>query len=135
MRRSPVSSILIWACVATLSLSSAGATTSVPGAPADFGKLQLAFEANVGQAEKDVKFAARGRGYQLLLTPRERIMVLGRSDGHPDAPASERGAVLRFQFDGAAAQARLVATEPLELKTNYIFGGVTSFEILGSPGR
>ena len=37
-----------------------------------YGKLPLSFEPNQGQADKAVKFLARGRGYGLFLTPNEQ---------------------------------------------------------------
>jgi hypothetical protein len=37
--------------------------------------LPLFFEANQGQADSQVRFMARGKGYMLLLTPTETILA------------------------------------------------------------
>jgi hypothetical protein len=42
-----------------------------------FGRQPLAFEPNVGQTDAEVKFLARGKGYQLFLTETEAVMVMG----------------------------------------------------------
>ena len=39
----------------------------------DYGKLPLVFESNQGQADPQVRFLARGRGYSLFLTPAEAV--------------------------------------------------------------
>src|SRR5205823_1209604 len=41
-----------------------------------FGKLPLAFEANVGQADAQVRFLSRGPGYTLLLADTEAVLRL-----------------------------------------------------------
>jgi hypothetical protein len=41
-----------------------------------YGKLPLSFEINQGQADSQVKFLARGQGYDLFLTPREAMLSL-----------------------------------------------------------
>ncbi|MFQ5674234.1 MAG: hypothetical protein ACE5G9_14225 [Nitrospinales bacterium] len=54
-----------------------------------YGKTPLAFEANAGQTDKQVKFFSRGLGYNLFLTPTESVMVLSKGekqgDGKPEA--------------------------------------------------
>src|SRR4029077_14169139 len=40
-----------------------------------YGKLPLQFEANRGQAHKDVRFLSRGPGYSLYLTAGEAVLV------------------------------------------------------------
>src|SRR5258706_10263390 len=41
-----------------------------------YGRLPLAFEANQGQADPQVKFVSRGAGYNLFLTPTEAVLTL-----------------------------------------------------------
>src|SRR5215470_16988958 len=41
-----------------------------------YGKLPLAFEANQGQSDPQVKFLSRGAGYSLFLTPTEAVLAL-----------------------------------------------------------
>src|ERR1700677_590058 len=45
-----------------------------------YGKLPLAFEPNLGQADPQVKFLSRGDGYSLFLTPAEAVFVLKRGN-------------------------------------------------------
>jgi hypothetical protein len=49
----------------------------------DYGRLPMSFEANQGQADRAVRFLARGQGYDLFLTPTEAVLSL-----HAGAPAA-----------------------------------------------
>jgi hypothetical protein len=53
-----------------------------PQIVADYGRLPMHFEPNVGQTAEEVRFLARGPGYSLFLTDTEAVMVLrqGRSE-------------------------------------------------------
>ena len=42
----------------------------------DYGKRPLAFEANQGQSDPQVKFLSRGAGYNLFLTSTEAVLTL-----------------------------------------------------------
>src|SRR5437762_9888167 len=44
-----------------------------------FAQLPLAFEENRGQTDPQVKFLARGSGYELFLTGDEAVLSLSRS--------------------------------------------------------
>src|SRR5437899_5727182 len=57
-----------------------------PHVLATYGKLPLSFEANQGQADPQVKFLSRGRGYTLFLTSTEAVLTLTKAD----APANRR---------------------------------------------
>src|SRR5439155_8633011 len=63
-----------------------------------YGKLPLAFEANQGQTDPQVKFLSRGVGYSLFLTPTEAVLAL--SEGSQEKPA----AVARTARDLAATR-------------------------------
>ena len=55
---------------------------------ANYGKLPLAFEANVGQTDPQVKFVAHGSGYSLFLTSGQMVLSLRASSvTKPDATA------------------------------------------------
>ena len=56
------------------------AETSAQGKAA-YGKLPLTFELNQGQADQQVKFLSRGKGYNLFLTGTEAALNLRRGDG------------------------------------------------------
>jgi hypothetical protein len=109
-----------------------------------FGKLPLSFEANRGQAEKNVKFISRGDGYGLYLTAGEAVLVLqGRGCtaqpgvrpgpltpsamrqhlGQSDIPCSDEADVVRMRLDEAArAAAAPMGEEPLPGMANYFIG-------------
>ena len=56
------------------------AETSAQGKAA-YGKLPLTFELNQGQADQQVKFLSRGKGYNLFLTGTEAALNLRRGEG------------------------------------------------------
>jgi len=61
---------------------SLAAQTPAPGhakAVDSYGKLPLAFEANQGQSNPQVKFLSRGAGYSLFLTSDEAVLTLRSS--------------------------------------------------------
>lgn len=81
-----------WQYIGVLGLIISSHSMSAMGAPpaasvdALYGKLPLSFEANMGQADPSVKFLARGRGYGLMLTGTEAVLVL-----QPGSKAAARG--------------------------------------------
>ena len=54
-----------------------------------FGNVPLGFEANRGQTDSRVKFLSRGGGYELFLTSREAVMLLGNATPVPSRGRSE----------------------------------------------
>jgi hypothetical protein len=110
-----------------------------------FGRQPLAFEPNVGQTDAEVKFLARGKGYQLFLTETEAVMVLQTPSAvegaeplrvrppcsaltelgssaleiPPDRPTPE---VLRTRLVGANAAPNVRADAELRGRVNYFIG-------------
>ncbi len=83
------------------------------------GKLPLSFEANSGQAGKDVKFLSRGSGYGLYLTGEEAALIF------PRRGAAQNGAVavvVRMRLKRANAGTKPVGEEPLPGTVNYFIG-------------
>jgi hypothetical protein len=74
-------------------------------------RLPLSFEANQGQAERRVKYLARGHGYVLHLTATEVTLA-----------AHSRSGVLRMQFAGGNRHARIEPLDPLPGISNYFIG-------------
>src|SRR5882724_4451261 len=78
-----------------------------------YGKLPLAFEANQGQTDPQVKFVSRGTGYNLFLTATEAVLTLRRGSRQernsrttkPLPLPGEKSAVLHMRLVGANAQA------------------------------
>src|SRR5271169_8804 len=54
---------------------------------ATYGKLPLAFEANHGQVDSQVKFLSRGSGYTLFLTGKEAVLALRQPKNNADQTA------------------------------------------------
>ena len=79
-----------------------------------YGKLPLAFEANGGQAPSQVKFLARGPGYEVFLTGEEAVLSLSKSAGGA-------GAALHMKLPGANPAA-VTGEDALPGKSNYFIG-------------
>jgi hypothetical protein len=79
-----------------------------------YGKLPLAFEANGGQAPEQVKFLARGPGYEVFLTGNEAVLALSKSAGGA-------GAALHMKLAGANP-APVTGEDALPGKSNYFIG-------------
>ena len=100
----------------------------------NFGALPLAFEANQGQTDPQVKFLARGSGYTVFLTGNETVFALHSSPA-PSAPASnpaERSrqrraqkqidASISMKLAGGNSQASIAAQNELPGRSNYFIG-------------
>jgi Bacterial Ig-like domain (group 3)/Beta-propeller repeat len=95
-----------------------------------YGKVPLAFEANQGQTDPQVKFVSRGPGYGLFLTTSEAVLTLRRASRHernsPRAKASrqeEKSAVLHMKLVGANTTTTEVSgKDELSSKSNYFIG-------------
>src|SRR5712691_7387139 len=135
--RAMVMKVLVGASILALALAATvAAEVPKPVKPAlleSYGKLPLSFEANDGQADSQVKFLSRGRGYTLFLTSTEAVMVLREGEsvrsvaGGPPAAKREkgkalRGTVLRMRLDGANPAPRLIGVRELPGKSNYFVG-------------
>ena len=120
-----------------------GANSLIAGS---FGKLPLAFEANQGQTDPQVRYISRGQGYQLFLTPAEAVLEL-RQPKPANAQLNVRGdikatiaalksreaSVLRLQFAGANAAPKVLGIDQLPGKTNYFVGNNPSKWHTGVP--
>jgi uncharacterized protein (TIGR03437 family) len=112
-----------------------------PQIVANYGKLPLSFEANQGQADGQVKFLSRGRGYTLFLTGTEAVLQLRNADfglRNANRPAFEMGVrnpqseirnpqlarpvTLRMRLVGANPNAEARGVEELPGKSNYFIG-------------
>lgn len=90
-----------------------------------YGKLPLAFQANEGQTNSQVRFLARGQGYALFLTETDATFVLNSTASGPDADASNSKtppAVVSMKLAGARRAARISGLEELPGKLNYFIG-------------
>src|SRR5882762_5108673 len=96
-----------------------------------YGRLPLQFEANQGQAHKDVRFLSRGPGYGVYLTAGEAVLVLTRPDAKReargmseprDAPPQAKPVALRMNLVGAARKPLVSGLDELPGKANYFIG-------------
>ena len=115
---------------------------------AKYAALPLAFEKNEGQADPQIQYVARGKGYKLGLKPNQAIMTLPgkkresevrdmmmnkrRGAAGVRAMMKKRGltahhtapttATVEMNLLGANPQARLVAEDSQQGKVNYFLG-------------
>ena len=83
---------------------------------ADYGKLPMSFEANQGQADRAVRFLARGQGYGLFLTATEAVLTLRA--GAPAATPAKSNAVIRMRLAGANRKPQLSGVDLLPGTSN-----------------
>src|SRR5258708_1925196 len=84
-----------------------------------YGKVTLAFEANQGQIDSQVKFLSRGAGYSLFLTPAEAVLKLGPS---AVSGGNSNEAVLRMKLRGANSRTAPSGQDELPGTSNYFIG-------------
>lgn len=106
---------------------------------ASLDALPLAFEANQGQTDAQVKYMARGDGYTVFLTGNETVFAMNsshagsavgkRSTGavatQPKAE-TETAAAIHMKLVGANQQTQIVAGKQLPGRTNYFIGNDAS---------
>jgi hypothetical protein len=97
----------------------AAPNSSAPGRTVQtLAQLPLRFEANAGQFDERIRFAARGVGYGVALTPTGATLNLTSSTG-----ATSAVAMTVVGRDGAPAAARRVdGREPLPGVVNHVIG-------------
>jgi hypothetical protein len=110
MRRRALIAVAALVSGAAVNLLAAG---DVAAAQLDsvFGKLPLSFEANRGQLDARVRFAARGPGYSLFLTPNEAVLDL--------RGPSREAAVIRMRLAGGNKTPAIAGVDPLPGRSNY----------------
>jgi Beta-propeller repeat/Abnormal spindle-like microcephaly-assoc'd, ASPM-SPD-2-Hydin/HYDIN/CFA65/VesB-like, Ig-like domain len=83
--------------------------------------LPLALEVNEGQIDSQVKFLARGQGYELLLTSNQAVLSLSRRASSPQG-SRELKEALRTRLIGANPSPAMTAEEQLPGTSNYFMG-------------
>ena len=109
-------------------------TTQKARVSESFLPLPLSFEVNVGQAEREVRFLARGSGYTLFMTRSGVFLRFGQSTSkstgqhHPpgiDKPErwnTARSDLVSIKLLGSSPSPEIAGLEPLRGKTNYFIG-------------
>ncbi len=68
---------------------SAATKPARPNLNKTYGNLPLSFEANSGQTDTNVKYVARGPGYNIFLTPAEAVLVFRPADKNSKEAAAK----------------------------------------------
>src|SRR5580698_802770 len=88
-----------------------------------YGKLPLAFEANRGQTDAQVKFVSRTSSYTLFLTADEAVLTLpSQQPKNASARNSAAPAVLRMKLRHANPAAKIAGADELPGTSNYFIG-------------
>ena len=91
---------------------------------AQYARLPLSFERNLGQTDRRVKFLARGPHYTLFLTADQAVLALQQNaaqQGKPGAPQVPP-AVVRVRLVGANGGAQVSGLDELPGRSNYFVG-------------
>ena len=87
---------------------------------ADYARLPLSFEPNLGQSAAPVKFLSRGQGYGLFLTANRAVLLVSREPaGQATAPTFHS---LSLDLLGSNPAAQISASGRLPGVSNYLFG-------------
>jgi len=113
---------------------------------ASLNTLPLAFEANQGQTDPQVKYMARGNGYTLFLTATDTVFALNSSSqasqtealrgtrnsgvasklapksSTKPSPSNHRTAAIRMQLIGGNPQSQIIVGNELPGHSNYFLG-------------
>ncbi|HEX8221423.1 MAG TPA: SBBP repeat-containing protein [Chloroflexia bacterium] len=126
--------------LSTLSTTSVPSPAVAPPNAAGLARLPIAFEPNAGQTDRSVRFMAHIPGGALFFAPSEVVLSLfaptaegshrdtGRIPGlaaplaATTSQASGAPGVLRVQFRGTDSAVRIVATDDLAGRVNYLLG-------------
>jgi len=88
----------------------------------------LYFESNAGQFQNDAQFIARGAECNVMLSPTEAQILLGKSSDAINAPEA-----VRLQLLGANRAAKISGRDSLSAKANYFVGSDASQWRAGVP--
>jgi uncharacterized protein (TIGR03437 family) len=103
-----------------------------------YGRLPMNFEVNQGQANTEVRFIARGRGYQVFLTDTEAVLALqiaaktsecglriagcNKRSNAQSAIRNPQSKLLRFKLQNARSGSGVNGIDPLQTRSNYLIG-------------
>ena len=116
---------------------------------ASLGTLPLAFEANQGQTDPQVKYMARGNGYTVFLTANDAVFAMSSSSQAASRAVSKQGllgdktstkaatkdwgAAIHMRLVGGNTQAQIAAGSQLPGRSNYFIGNDRSHWQAGVP--
>src|SRR5258708_4205846 len=82
-----------------------------PALDAGYASRPMSFEANLGQADSQVRFLARGTGYELFLTSTQAVLSLAPAGGTTTAAVAP--GVLSMELVGADPTAAVTGADAL----------------------
>ena len=95
-----------------------------------YGRIPLAFEPNVGQVNRGVRFFAHGGGYGVYVAPDQTVITLHQNDPEYLGTAPD---VIRMRLVGAVRSSAMSAEERLPGRSNYLIGRNSSQWQTGIP--
>jgi len=111
--------------LAEVSLTSAAQTEPVRpkahGILANDFQAPISFEPNQGQTDEQVKFMARGSGYNLFLTPSNALFLLQQVGSSNDLVPTDSG-VLTMSVVGSTPTPKITGRDELPGKSSYFLG-------------
>ena len=132
--------ILVWSLVLLLvaNVSALGINeTHKKSIVNTYGQIPLYFEANQGQADSQVRFLSRGKGYTLSLSPSEAVLTLRKpveSEAGNEQPVARAGVkdfksslpfqtiTVNLRLMGGHPRPQVTGLEGLSGKVNYFVG-------------
>jgi hypothetical protein len=102
--------------------STSGTAPTKPSVASVLNRLPIAFEQNVGQADRKVQFFSRTPNALVSLGSREMYVTVANGNGKSGDQARRTSTTVRFGFLDANATPHLESSEPLPTKTNYYLG-------------
>lgn len=113
--------------LASVSVWSSRMCAQAVGPRPSYSRLPLTFEANQGQANPEVKFLSRGRGYTASLTAGGIVLSLRPAEvtppGSDPLSRSKRSSdTLQFNLVGAAPNPVVIGEDPQPGRVNYFIG-------------
>ena len=107
---------------------------------ASMASLPLAFEENQGQTDPQVKYMARGSGYNVFLTAHDAVFALHSSQSREGSATptanqttKDRTAAIRLHLVGGNSQSTISAASQLPGHSNYFIGNDQSRWHAGVP--
>lgn len=86
----------------------------------DLTRLPIAFEENLGQFQKNIRFAAHGSGYSLFLGSKEAVLEVLENNPHDSTKQIHQ--FIRLTFAGASSKTKPQGLDLLPGKSNYLIG-------------
>lgn len=86
----------------------------------DLTRLPIAFEENLGQFQKNIRFAAHGSGYSLFLGSKEAVLEVLENNPHDSTKHIHQ--FIRLTFAGASSKTKPQGLDLLPGKSNYLIG-------------